>query len=87
MNHPATGGYFELELPAAASDYHAGALRLQSARAALLLLLQQGKPSAVWLPWYLCQSMLGLRSAAMRSMHSCNRPSCHNWPAVNGCCM
>jgi len=58
MNHPAIGGYFELELPAAASDYHAGALRLQSARAALLLLLQQGKPSAVWLPWYLCQSML-----------------------------
>lgn len=58
MNHPAIGGYFELELPAAATDYHAGALRLQSARAALLLLLQQGKPSAVWLPWYLCQSML-----------------------------
>jgi len=57
MNHPAIGGYFELELPAPGIEYHTAALRLQSARAALLLLLQQTRPSAVWLPWYLCQSM------------------------------
>ena len=57
-NLPAIGGYFELELPAPSGAYHGQALALQSARAALLLLLQQARPSALWLPWYLCQSML-----------------------------
>lgn len=52
------GGYFELELPASTGEYHPQALRLQSARAAFLALLQHGKPAAVWMPWYICNSML-----------------------------
>jgi hypothetical protein len=58
MHTAAIGGYFELELATGTGEYHTAALRLQSARAALLALLQQGQPSAVWLPWYLCHSML-----------------------------
>jgi hypothetical protein len=54
----AIGGYFELALPPASGEYHAHALRLQSARAALLALLQHGRPTAVWMPWYICDSML-----------------------------
>lgn len=55
---PAVGGYFEFELPRGHGEYHAGALRYQSARAAFHALLCFGRPTAVWLPWYLCDSML-----------------------------
>lgn len=49
---------FELALPPASGEYHTHGLRLQSARNALLALLQHGRPTAVWMPWYICDSML-----------------------------
>lgn len=65
MNRPADtiqrgaiGGYFELELPQARTTPYPAALRFQSARAALLSLLREGKPNRVWAPKYICDSML-----------------------------
>jgi hypothetical protein len=54
----AIGGYLELETSPGQGEYHRKALRLQSARAGLYALLQSGKPDAVWMPWYICDSML-----------------------------
>jgi len=58
MNASAVGGYFELELPAGDGEFHRDALRFQSSRAAFLTLLRTHRPSAVWMPWYICESML-----------------------------
>ena len=58
MNGRAIGGYLELELPPARGEYYRGALGFQSARAAFLALLTAGKPNAVWMPWYICDSMI-----------------------------
>jgi len=58
MNTRAIGGYFELELPPARREYHQNALRFQSARAAFIAMLLAGKPNAVWMPWYICESMI-----------------------------
>ena len=58
MSHDAIGGYFGLELPAGQGEHHAGALRFQSSRAAFVALLRACKPAAVWMPWYLCDSMI-----------------------------
>ena len=55
---PPIGGYFELEHPPCGVEYHANAVRYQSARAAFLALLKIGKPRRVWMPWYICDSML-----------------------------
>jgi hypothetical protein len=57
MSTEAIGGYFQLELPPAGTEYHRDALRFQSSRAAFLALLRAGRPSAVWMPWYICESM------------------------------
>jgi hypothetical protein len=54
----AIGGYFELELPHAAATLHDGALRFQSSRAAFLALLRAARPTAVWMPWYICDAMI-----------------------------
>ncbi|TKC89216.1 hypothetical protein FAZ69_09620 [Trinickia terrae] len=54
----AIGGYFELELPPAHGELYPNALRFQSARAAFLALLTAGRPQRVWMPWYICESML-----------------------------
>lgn len=54
----AIGGYFELELPPAGAALHDGALRFQSSRAAFLALLRAMRPTAVWMPWYICDAML-----------------------------
>jgi hypothetical protein len=51
----AIGGYFALELPLNSGEYHRTALRFQSARAAFLALLREGRPSTVWMPWYICE--------------------------------
>ena len=51
------GGYFELEIPAAACLYP-NALKFQSARAAFHSLLDAGRPSRVWMPKYICDAML-----------------------------
>jgi len=55
----AIGGYLPLELGAAGGPppHLAGAHAFQSARAAFLALLEKVRPSMVWLPWYLCDSM------------------------------
>jgi len=51
------GGYFGLELRQGA-HWHDRALRLQSARACLLHLINVLRPATVWLPWFLCDSMV-----------------------------
>ncbi len=52
------GGYFELELPHRQGHLYPDAMRLQSARASLLLLLQSLRPARIWMPWFNCPSML-----------------------------
>ncbi len=52
------GGYFELELPSKGEFPFAQASRFQSARAAFLALLRAGRPKRVWMPRYICDSML-----------------------------
>lgn len=54
----AIGGYFELELPPPSQIRYQGALKYQSARAAFLALLRASKPNRVWMPHYICESML-----------------------------
>ena len=58
MINDAMGGYFELELPKGEFNFHPEALRFQSARAAFFTLLQAGKPRRIWMPRYICDSML-----------------------------
>jgi hypothetical protein len=54
----AIGGYFGLERTGATASFpHGSAQGFQSARAAFLALLEAGRPSRVWVPWYLCDSM------------------------------
>ncbi len=60
----AIGGYFELELPPARLPMHHAALKFQSARAAFLSLLRATKPTRVWMPYYICNSMLAPIKAA-----------------------
>lgn len=59
LQNKAIGGFFELELPAQKEEIYPGALKYQSARAAFLALLENS-PSIrrVWMPSYLCDSML-----------------------------
>lgn len=52
------GGYFELELPESSEHFYSQALQFQSARAAFYALLETGKPQRVWMPKYICDSML-----------------------------
>ena len=54
----AIGGYFELELPAQKNFLYPDAKCYQSARAAFLALLRSVKPKRVWMPRYICDSML-----------------------------
>ncbi len=58
MNSDAIGGYLGLELPPHGQEWYPDALRFQSARAAFLAMLRSHTPAAVWVPWYLCDSML-----------------------------
>lgn len=58
LQPPPIGGYFEFELSQGEGEYHPCGLRYQSARAAFLALLRAGRPDAIWLPWYLCDSMV-----------------------------
>ena len=57
MNDP-IGGYFELEFPQPKAPLHPQAAMFQSARAAYLALLRAGKPKRVWMPHYICSTML-----------------------------
>lgn len=54
----AIGGYFELELPPQRQHLYPNLLRFQSARAAFYALLMTGRPNRVWMPKYICDSML-----------------------------
>lgn len=58
--HEGVGGYFELELPSYRNIKHEGALKYQSARAAFLDLLRHIKPKRIWMPYYICDSMLNV---------------------------
>ncbi|HDR9801806.1 TPA: hypothetical protein QDC55_005996 [Burkholderia cenocepacia] len=58
MSEDAIGGYLALEWPDGRHEWHRDAMRFQSARAGLLALLRARVPSAVWAPWYLCDSMI-----------------------------
>ncbi len=60
----AVGGYFELELPQGNSSFYPAALRFQSARASFYALLCAGRPRKIWMPHYICDSMLGPLKAA-----------------------
>lgn len=58
MNNTTFGGYFPLELPAFGSHYYPGARAYRSARSALYHLLITLKPSRLWLPQLICQSVI-----------------------------
>lgn len=60
----AVGGYFELELPDGDGHYYPNALKYQSARSAFYALLLHCKPKKVWMPYYICDSMLAPLEAA-----------------------
>ncbi len=52
----AVGGYFSLEpLSPPAGEFHQDALRVQSARAALVAALPRLQPSRIWVPWFICE--------------------------------
>lgn len=58
-NHfKAIGGYFELALPPERQPAYPSALMYQSARAAFHALLTAERPKRVWMPSYICDSML-----------------------------
>lgn len=57
-SNDAIGGYFGLELPASKDYLYPHAKRFQSARASFYALLLEGRPSKVWMPIYICDSML-----------------------------
>lgn len=69
-NGPASiGGYFELERPASHTPLPSQALRYQSARAALRALLEAGRPSALWLPGYVCDAVVQAARDAGTPLH------------------
>lgn len=55
---PPVGGYLELELPRGGSFFHDEALLYQSARAAFRALLQAKSPARVFVPEFICDSMI-----------------------------
>ncbi|WP_420476664.1 hypothetical protein [Noviherbaspirillum sp. ST9] len=58
MTPSAIGGFFELELPRGGRPFHGGAGHFQSARAAFLALLLAGTPRRIWMPYYICSTMV-----------------------------
>ena len=52
------GGYFGLELGRVRDHPHSGALHLNSARNAFLHILESMRPSRIYVPSYLCKSMM-----------------------------
>ncbi|HJV74754.1 MAG TPA: hypothetical protein VJ654_11070, partial [Noviherbaspirillum sp.] len=64
LERDAIGGFFELEFPSAKDTPYPNAKEFQSGRAAFLALLQAGRPRRVWMPYYICSTMLdSLRQA------------------------
>jgi len=58
LKSKAIGGYFELELPTGNNSYYPNALKYNSARSAFYALLLHCKPKRIWIPYYICDSML-----------------------------
>lgn len=54
----AIGGYFELELPVGSGSLYPEAIKYQSARSAFYAVLDHCKPKRVWVPYYICDTML-----------------------------
>ncbi len=54
----AIGGFFELEIPKAATSYHLKAMALSTGRACLVAYLGHMKPSRAFLPHYTCDATL-----------------------------
>lgn len=52
------GGYFELELPQGKGELHQSAIKLNNARNALSVILQQKEIKRVFLPYYTCDVVL-----------------------------
>ena len=52
------GGFFPLEIGAGAAPHHAGAVALASGRACLRQLIEQRRPVRLWLPDYICDSVV-----------------------------
>jgi hypothetical protein len=52
------GGYFELEIPNNCSSWHPNAMALNSARNCYMYILKGRNPAKVFLPNYICNSML-----------------------------
>ena len=60
----AIGGYFALEPSAEAGSFeYTKGMLFQSARAALLAFLRARNPKRIWMPFYICDSLLGPVSA------------------------
>ncbi|MEX2600472.1 MAG: hypothetical protein WD355_02410 [Balneolaceae bacterium] len=57
MTEGAIGGFFELEL-STGSEYHQGALRTGSGRMAFELIVKASEAECVWLPHFICNSMV-----------------------------
>lgn len=64
MANKTFGGYFPLELPAPGRHYHQNARAYRSARSALYHFLETLRPSRIWLPRLICQSVI---DAVMKS--------------------
>lgn len=58
LQSKSVGGYFELELSSGNGTYYPEALKYQSARSAFYALLLYCKPKRVWMPYYICDTML-----------------------------
>ena len=51
------GGFFELETPSASSEYHPDACALTNGRACMRWILENEKPSRVYIPFYTCYAL------------------------------
>lgn len=58
LSNKALGGYLQLDLPDRPSDWLMGSYRFNSARAAFASLVNQLARKTVWLPRYLCDTMI-----------------------------
>lgn len=82
INHAIIGGYNELSLPFFKSSMHHSATKLQSARAALYLFLKISNAKRIYLPEYICESILPplrklnieIRTYAVDNALNCNIP-------------
>lgn len=57
-NEKEIGGYFELELDHGRQEYHSGAIKLNSGRYCLQYILRTKKYKKIYLPAYICDSVL-----------------------------